>query len=186
MGARKGGLDAPRPSAFERALGRLARRDHAEQELRGKLARDGYPADEIDAALTRLRDRGYLDDATFAVRFARSRMRHDGLGRHRIRQALRQRGVGRATVESGLALALAEVPEGEQVDVLARRYWRSHAADEPPRRVRKLWAFLLRRGFPADLVQARLRALWPRLGDALAGLEPAEAGMDDDATAFDS
>ena len=34
--------------------------------------------------------------------------------------------------------------------------------------------FLIRRGFPAGLVQDRLRVLWPRWGDALEGLEPAE------------
>ena len=42
------------------------------------------------------------------------------------------------------------------------------------RNLRKLWAFLLRRGFPAGLVNDRLHALWPRWSDALDGLEPAE------------
>ena len=58
------------------------------------------------------------------------------------------------------------------LDAQARRFWRTRAADEPARRVRKLWVFLVRRGFPADLVQARLRRLWPRWSDALEGLEP--------------
>jgi hypothetical protein len=60
------------------------------------------------------------------------------------------------------------------VDGLARRFWRSRERDEPAHRLRKLWAFLIRRGFPADLVQARLRALWPRWSDALDGLEPVD------------
>jgi len=33
----------------------------------------------------------------------------------------------------------------------------------------------VRRGYPAELVSARLGALWPRLRDALDGLEPGEA-----------
>jgi 3-hydroxyacyl-CoA dehydrogenase len=41
--------------------------------------------------------------------------------------------------------------------------------------MRRLWAFLLRRGFPATLILSRLKALWPRWQDALDGLEPAEA-----------
>jgi len=57
---------------------------------------------------------------------------------------------------------------------VARRYWRQHGREEPVQRIRKLWAFLLRRGFPAGLVRERLSALWPRWGDALTGLEPVE------------
>jgi len=40
-----------------------------------------------------------------------------------------------------------------------------------PDRTRRLWAFLMRRGFPAGLVQERLRALWPAQGEILEGLE---------------
>jgi len=60
------------------------------------------------------------------------------------------------------------------IDGMARRFWKSREADEPRHRLRKLWAFLLRRGFPAGLVNDRLHALWPRWSDALEGLEPAE------------
>ena len=63
---------------------------------------------------------------------------------------------------------------GSVSDALARRYWRQREADEPRKRVQKLWAFLLRRGFPGDLVRTRLGKLWPRWSDALDGLEPAE------------
>ncbi len=51
---------------------------------------------------------------------------------------------------------------------------------EPARRLPRLWAFLLRRGFAPRLVHARLAALWPRWADALAGLEPAEHDNDAD------
>jgi 3-methyladenine DNA glycosylase Tag len=57
---------------------------------------------------------------------------------------------------------------------VARRYWRSHARVEPARRLPRLWAFLVRRGFAAGLVHERLSAMWPRWSDALEGLEPIE------------
>ena len=164
----------PPPTAYQRALRRLARRDHSVAELRrALLERDHDPA-EVEAALERLRRERYLDDAGFAERFARSRMQHQGLGRIRIRQGLRQRGVDRGTTEAGIAGALGEVDEREVLDGLARRYWRQHAAVEPARRLPRLWAFLLRRGFSPGLVRDRLCGLWPRWRDALEGLEPAE------------
>ncbi len=165
---------APPPSAYQRALRRLARRDHSVAELRRALLERGHDAAEVEAALERLRGERYLDDAGFAERFARSRLAHQGLGRLRIRQGLRQRGVDRGTTEAGIAGALRDVDEREVLDGLARRYWRQHARVEPARRLPRLWAFLLRRGFAPALVNDRLSALWPRWKDALEGLEPAE------------
>ena len=162
------------PTPYGRALARLARRDHSEQEIRRGLRRDGFADDAIEETVARLRRDRYLDDAGFAARLARSRMAHAGMGRNRVRMELRKKGVRRATVEAGLSEALSEVSETEVLDGLARRFWKSRDADEPRHRLRKLWAFLLRRGFPADLVHTRLRALWPRWSDALEGLEPAE------------
>ena len=165
---------APPPTAYQRALRRLARRDHSVVELRRALLDRGHEEGEVEAALERLRRERYLDDAGFAERFARSRMAHQGHGRLRIRQDLRQRGVDRGTTESGIAGALLEVDETALVDGLARRYWRQHAGVEPSRRLPRLWAFLLRRGFGHGLVRDRLSALWPRWKDALEGLEPAD------------
>ena len=157
------------------ALGKLARRDRSKEEIRRALLRDGYEPAVVEAVLIRLAQDRYLDDAGYAARVARTRLRIDGLGRNRIRQDLRARGVPRDAAEGGLAEALGEVPELEGLDRVAHRYWRNRTADEPRQRLRKLWAFLTRRGFPSDLVRARLAELWPRWRDALDGLEVAES-----------
>jgi regulatory protein len=143
-------------------------------ELRRALAERGHEPGEVEAALERLRRERYLDDAGFAERFARSRLAHHGHGRGLIRQGLQRRGVGRPETEAGLAGALREVDERAVLDSLARRYWRQHTRVPPARRLPRLWAFLLRRGFAAGLVHERLSALWPRWADALEGLEPLE------------
>ncbi len=131
----------------------------------------------VEAVLIRLVRDKYLDDAGYAVRVARTRLREGGLGRNRIRQDLRARGVPRDVAEGGLAEALTEAPEAETLDRVAQRYWRNRASDDPRDKLRKLWAFLVRRGFPSDLVRARLAALWPVWRDALDGLE-ADDGAD--------
>jgi regulatory protein len=166
---------APPPTAYQRAIRRLARRDHSVAELRQALLERDHPPAEVEAALERLRSERYLDDTGFAARFARSRMAHQGLGRLRVRQGLRQRGVDRPTIETGIAGALREVDEREILDALARRYWQRRARVEPSQRLPRLWAFLLRRGFAPGLVRERLCALWPRWRDALDGLEPQDA-----------
>jgi regulatory protein len=165
--------DAPELSptlARQRALRRLARRDHSEAELRRALARNGFAASVVEATLARLRSEKYLDDEGFATRFARSRVADHGLGRNRVRQALRARGVSRGIIEKGVAAALRDVSEVEALEDVARRYWRQHGRDEPLQRIRKLWAFLFRRGFPAGLVRERLATLWPRWREGLEDL----------------
>ena len=124
--------------------------------------------------MTRLKGQRALDDERFAEVFARSRLLHRGLGRNRIETELRQKGVARAVVKKGLSEALAFVSEASALEAQARRYWRARTKDEPRARVQKLWAFLLRRGYPADLVTRQLRTLWPRWSDALDGLEPVD------------
>jgi regulatory protein len=168
------GAETEGPSAFQRALARLARRDHSEAELRRVLERKGHQTDEIDEALARLRERRFVDDASYATRFARTRMSLRGQGRNRIRQALRQRGVDRQVVERGLEDAASDVSEAEVLDDVARRYWRTHQRDEPERRLRRLSDHLYRRGFPGSLIFERLRALWPSWSDALAGDDPVD------------
>jgi regulatory protein len=152
----------------------LGRRDRSKEESRRALLRDGSEEVAVAEVIARLTADRYLDDAGYAARVARARLRYDGLGRNRIRQDLRARGVPRDLAEGGLAEALTEVPEAETLDRVAQRYWRNRVSDEPRDRLRKLWAFLVRRGFPSDLVRARLAELWPRWRDALDGLEASE------------
>jgi regulatory protein len=166
------------PTAYRRAVLRLARRDQTAAELRRALGEKGHAAEEIEAAIERLRRERYLDDRGYAERFARSRMAHQGIGRARIRQGLRQRGVSRPEAEAGLTAALAELDEPALIDALARRYWRQHARVEPGQRLPRLWAFLVRRGFPPALVRDRLGVLWPRWTDALEGADPLDAPLE--------
>ena len=170
----------PPPSAYQRALRRLAQRDQSEVELRRALGERGHSEEEIEEALARLRAQRYVDDDAYAERFARSRLTNHGLGRRRIRQGLRQRGLPPEKVEAGLRAALKDVSEDEVLDDLARRYWAQHTRVEPPRRLPRLWAFLLRRGFargpreapPAGAVAPVVRR--PR-GPRARGAEPDEA-----------
>jgi regulatory protein len=136
------------------------------------LLRQGFEADEVEAALERLREQRYIDDRGFAARYARSRLLHHGLGQHRVQQELKRRGVARRTVEAGVAEALADIPEKDVLDRAARQYWKSRERDAPAKRARGLYMYLIRRGFPATLILERFRALWPKHRDLLEGVEP--------------
>jgi regulatory protein len=156
-------------AAYQKALQRLAVRDHSQEELRRALKRHGHAPADIEHALARLEKARLIDDRVFAERFARRALSR-GLGGKRIGLALSQRGVPRDLARDGLNHARGETPEATVLDAVARAYWRRNARVDREKRLRRLWAFLLRRGFPTALVARRLRAAFPDLDDALDGL----------------
>lgn len=179
--SRRGAVEPPAPSSLDgvsrarqAAFKLLARREMSEAQIRQALLDRDHAEADVERAIEGLRQQRYLDDPGLAARFARSRLENHGQGRHRIRQTLRKKGVVGPIIEEGIRQALDEVSEGEALERVARRYWAQRKRQPPGRRLRALWAFLLRRGYPAGLVHERLRALWPAWSEALEGLEPLE------------
>ena len=159
---------------------RLSRRDYSVADLRRSLLRAGHAKDTIAEAIERLSAQRALDDERYAAGFARTRLAYHGVGRNRIRMALRQKGVARETAEKGLAEALAARPESEAIEAAARRLIRQYAREEPRKRLAKIFAALLRRGFPVSMVRERLAVLQPGCRDMLEDYGVAAAEMDSD------
>ena len=149
MKRRDGAPNKPRPSAYDKALGLLARREQSKRELRGKLDRDGYAGDEADAALDRLAEQHYQDDERFAGMLLRNRA-GQGYGPARIRMELKTHGLADAAIRR--LLDEAEVDwNASAIAQLRRRYGAKPAADRIEQGKRA--QFLLRRGFAAATVR---------------------------------
>jgi len=106
--------------ALGRALSLLARRAYTEAELRKKLA--GYPADEVEAAVGRLKAWGYLDDRAYAETFVRAR--RGRYGPRRLAGELRRRGVD----EEIVAELVQDAGEVEAAARLLGRRWSRYRA----------------------------------------------------------
>ena len=79
--------------AKARTLHMLARRRHAEGELRSKLKNGGYPDAIVDGAVEYARSYGYLDDAAYARDYIRCH--HKKRGKARILYELAAVGIER-------------------------------------------------------------------------------------------
>jgi regulatory protein len=142
-------------ATYDRALNMLAANPRSERELRRRLVQKGEPEARVDAALARLVASGVVNDETFARQFTRSRVLGRGASRRRVRDELFKRGVsGQAAAQ-----AIAEVFEDEQVDetalveAAARKKLRGLGSVDEVTRRRRLYAFLMRRGY--DSAQIR-------------------------------
>ena len=144
----------PKRSAYDKALGLLARREHSRNELKTKLRLGGYDGDEAAAALDRLGAQHYQDDDRFAEVLLRSRIAQ-GYGPLRLRVELKSHGVPDARIRELLEEADADW-DALAVALLSRRYGAAGSADYTERARRA--QFLLRRGFPAATVRSVTRA----------------------------
>ncbi|MEX1022970.1 MAG: regulatory protein RecX, partial [Dehalococcoidia bacterium] len=138
--------------AVRRALEILARRQKTERELRTDLCKRFEPA-EADHAIDRMRTLGYLDDGAVARHYVAS-PRSAGRGRAMLRHELGQRGVPDALA----APAIADHDERGAAHEAARKRWRALRRIEEPRRSRRLYDFLRRRGFPDPLAREAMAA----------------------------
>ncbi len=77
----------------ETALRLLAIRDHSCAEMRKKLARRGFSAEQISEVVRDLAEKGFLDDARFAARFGAALARETHLGPQGIEHKLLQKGI---------------------------------------------------------------------------------------------
>lgn len=168
-------------ATYDRAVGMLAAQGRSAKELRRRLLMKGARAEHADAAVARLTEAGFLDDAEFARQVARSRVAGRGDSRRQVTRVLAQKGVAREVVDE----AVAEVFEDEAVDedalveTAARKRVRTLGAVDAATRRRRLYGFLARRGHDG----AAIRRVMDRvLGEADGGVVDAEwAGADEEA-----
>ena len=141
-------------SAYDKALTLLVRREHSVRELKAKLARRGFDAEESAASIERLQSKDFQNDSRFGEMLVRSRI-EGGYGRRWIIAELRTHGIAEAK-----ARELIDAAEPDWDDLirrqLRRRYGSKAAANFAERAKRA--AFLLRRGFDAATVQSITRA----------------------------
>lgn len=142
-------------SAKDRALRLLGVRSRSREELRERLARAGFPEDEIDAALDDLERVGLLDDERFAEEVVRDRLGRRGFGPRGALQALRGFGVPREVAERAVE-AWGGDEEG-RVEEVARSRLRRLSSLPPEVASRRLLDFLLRRGFDPEVARSACR-----------------------------
>ena len=116
----------------------------SEGRLRTKLLDRGHPEDEVEAALGLARERGLVDDAALLAALIAER-RDRGHAEPRLRRDLRARGFDGAVVDEALVRHRDTDPLAAAFG-LAREQAARHRAVPPEAAVRRIVAFLMRRG----------------------------------------
>lgn len=148
-------LAIPARSVRDCALSILERSDRTEQELRRKLHERGYEEKDIDGVITFLKEYGYVNDAVYAERYARTCSSRKSI--RQIRFDLERKGIARESIDA--ALEDTEVDEEMQV-----RAFLLKKGCCPGKRIdtavcRRLTASLSRKGFSYEVIRSVMERL---------------------------
>jgi len=167
----------PAQALWDFAVKALAARAHSSGELRRKLAARAERAADVDEAIARLRDYGYLNDNRFAENFAGAKLENNGLGKSRVLIDLRQRKVSPALAQRTVERVYKDVDEMELIASFVHRKVHTKAplaeALEDPKTLASVYRRLIRAGFSASNVIQSLKRI-AKKQDLLEGFEPPE------------
>ncbi|HET6365519.1 MAG TPA: regulatory protein RecX [Nitrospirota bacterium] len=137
----------------------LSYRPRSYAEVEKKLRDQGFGDVIVHAVLSNLIRLGYIDDEKFADQWAQSRVRLRGLGRRRIEQELRAKGVDRETAHRALADVLTADLEIQTARKVAERKLTTMRTLDRETRRRRLAGFLERKGFSFAVIRHILKTL---------------------------
>lgn len=144
-------------AARQKAYYLLSLRPHSEKELKKKLREKGFPATVIAETLDALRGLNYLDDESFARRWAVNLAANKLWGNKKIIFSLREKGIDGDLINAALEKARQEMPEEEAIETLIKK---KTARKKPnileQKEKQKIFQSLLGRGFPAGLILRKL------------------------------
>jgi len=133
----------------------LARRPYAVAELRRALERKFPSHPELEVAIARLRELGYLDDKKVAEQVAYSLAHNRAYGPHRVRRELRSKLVNFKYIEPALEAAYEETNARELLEQFLTRKLRTLKLPLTRQKVASLCQSLMRRGFSSgDIIKA--------------------------------
>jgi regulatory protein len=143
---------------FERALRLLSYKPRSLAEMRARLLEKDWAEEAVtDQVVARLQELGYLNDEEFAASFANSRLTAKPLGRTRLRRDLQRKKLSSQTIESALDEAYGQQSEEELIERAINKRVRLKGAPATREESKKLFDYLMRRGFSYDLILRKVR-----------------------------
>lgn len=142
--------------ALDRAVGYLAARACSTREIEQKLLHAGYRPCTVEMVLYKLQRESLLDDADFARQWVESRQTHK-LGRSRIAQELRRKGVSQEEAEEALSVIDDDVQLSDAVALAEKAAARIKPGEDPHKAANRIAGMLARRGYSWDIAKEAIQ-----------------------------
>ncbi|MBU9888522.1 MAG: recombination regulator RecX [Candidatus Omnitrophica bacterium] len=136
----------------------LAASPKSRDVLKKKLASKGFPGPVVTRVLDDLAAQGVLDDSVFAKDLVSRLTQTSGAGRFKVAFELKRRGIS-AQVREKLLSSMTDEDEGARALEQARLKWPGWKRLEPLKRKKRLYDFLIRKGYDFRIAQGVLAQL---------------------------
>ncbi len=144
-------------AAKQKAYRLLSMRPHSEKELERKLREKGFPAAVVKEALEKLLDLKYLNDASFAMQWARNLATNKLWGNRKIIASLQEKGVPARLINDAVASARQDMTEENAIAILIKkRTARKSTGLMNVKEKQRIFQSLMGRGFPPGLILHQL------------------------------
>jgi regulatory protein len=148
----------PYERTMERALRLLSYKPRSIAEMRSRLLEKDWADEEtVNQVIARLEELGYLNDEQFATSYASTRLNVKPLGRTRLRRDLQRKKLSAETVENALEDAFNVQSEEKLIERAIDKRLRTKGTPQTREESKKLFDYLIRRGFSYDLVLRKVR-----------------------------
>lgn len=118
----------------------------SENEIRQRLKKKKFQPRIIEETIAFLKERRFIDDSSFARAWISSRLKKP-LGMRRLREELRVKGISREIIENNIEEAKKSYCEEDTVKKIIREKWSKLKGIDPLKAKRRIYSYLLRRGF---------------------------------------
>ena len=137
----------------------LMRRAFSIHEMKQYLERRAEKLELIAPVIARLRELNYLDDARYALEYARHHVQARRRGRFRIARELRGRGVPDQHIDAALANVFADTDESILIRERLKRRLSQLRVTLDEKKIASLYRMLLRAGFTSEAIRKELRGV---------------------------
>lgn len=135
-------------TAYNLALRQLSERQRSQFEIKTYLSRKGFSPNVVEDVLERLRLAQLVDDVKFAIAWISDRQSFKPRSRKRLQLELRAKGISAEDTEEALS-GIEPTDELRSLEQVVTKKQRLAQYQDPA----KLIAYLLRQGYPYDLVR---------------------------------
>ena len=139
------------PRARKKTLDILCRADCSESDLKRKLFLKDYPSNVVDDAINYVKKFNYINDERYAENYLNYRGKSKSS--RQLKMELKSKGIDSSIIES---LMNDERSDEEALYNLIRKKIKN-PEEMDDEKIRKIYAYLYRRGFSAELISSGLR-----------------------------
>tara|TARA_Y100001960_G_scaffold165102_1_gene173362 strand:- start:990 stop:1505 length:516 start_codon:yes stop_codon:yes gene_type:complete len=153
----------PDPEALKKAknqaLKYISYRDRSKWEVTQYLEKKKYSRPVIQQTLEYLESHDYVDDQRFALQWGQFNINKKKFGKNRLYLELLNKGIDRETLENIVDTLYENNPEIQLAEECAKKKWETLKGVEVEKKKRRLFQYLKRRGFSADIIYQSLITL---------------------------